>query len=53
VRSGPFNLLLHAGLELELAPWLSALVVVHQNVVANPVQYGPGIGVGLSARLGG
>ena len=53
VRSGPFNLLLHAGVQVELERWLSALVIVQQDVVANPVQYGPGIGVALTARLGG
>jgi hypothetical protein len=52
VRSGPFNLLVHAGVELALAPRLSALVVLHQDVVANPVRYGPGIGVALTGRLG-
>jgi len=53
VRNGPFNVLLDAGLEIELERWLSALVIVHQDVVANPVQYGPGIGLALTARLGG
>jgi hypothetical protein len=53
VHNGPFNLLLNAGVEIELQPWLSALVVLHQDVVANPVQYGPGIGVALTAKLGG
>lgn len=52
VQNGPFNLLLDAGVEIELQRWLSALVVVHQNVVANPVQYGPGFGLALTARLG-
>jgi len=52
VKNGPFNVLLHAGVEVELQQWLSALVVVHQNVIANPVQYGPGIGIALNARLG-
>lgn len=55
IRNGPFNLLLHADVELELEfeRWLSALVVIHQDAVANPVQYGPGFGVALTARLGG
>jgi hypothetical protein len=52
VKSGPFNVLLHAGLEVELAPWLSALVIVNQDVIADPVQYGPGIGFALAGRLG-
>lgn len=53
VQSGPFNLLLHAGIEIELQRWLSAVLVIHQNVVANPVQYGPGIGLALTGRIGG
>jgi hypothetical protein len=53
VRNGPFNVLLHAGIAVELERWLSAVVVVHQDVVADPVRYGPGIGLALTARLGG
>jgi hypothetical protein len=53
VQNGPFNLLLHAGVEIELQRWLSALFIVHQDVVANPVRYGPGFGFALTARLGG
>jgi hypothetical protein len=53
VQSGPFNLLLHAGIELELQRWLSAVVIVHQDVIASPVQYGPGVGVALTGRIGG
>jgi hypothetical protein len=53
VQSGPFNVLVHAGVEIELQPWLSALVILHQDVIANPVQYGPGVGLALTARIGG
>jgi hypothetical protein len=52
VHSGPFNVLVHAGIELALARQLSAIVVVHQDIVADPVRYGPGIGIGLTGRLG-
>jgi hypothetical protein len=52
VENGPLNVLLHAGVQIELERWLSALVIVHQDVVANPVKYGPGIGIALTARLG-
>jgi hypothetical protein len=52
VESGPFNLLLDAGLEVELDRWLSALVVVHQDVIASPIAYGPGVGVALIGRVG-
>jgi hypothetical protein len=53
VHDGPFNVLLHAGVEVELERWLSAMLLVHQDLASNPVQYGPGIGVALTARLGG
>jgi len=52
VRSGPFNLLLHAGVEVAFSPLVSGIVIVHQNVVADPVKYGPGVGAGLSIKLG-
>jgi hypothetical protein len=52
VRSGPLNLLLHAGVELALHQRLAPLVVVHQDVITDPVSYGPGIGVALTARFG-
>jgi hypothetical protein len=52
VQNGPLNVLLHAGVEIELAHRLSALLLVHQDVVADPVRYGPGIGVALTGRLG-
>jgi hypothetical protein len=53
VKAGPFNLLLDAGVEIELQPWLSALAVLHQDLTTSPVQYGPGFGIALTARLGG
>lgn len=52
VRSGPFNVLLDAGVEVELDRWLSAVMVVHQDLVADPVQYGPGLGLALTGRWG-
>jgi hypothetical protein len=52
VSGGPFNLLFHAGIELELADRLSALVLVHQDVIADPLRYGPGIGIALTGRIG-
>ncbi len=53
VEDGPFNLLLDAGIEIELERWLSVLAVIHQDIVTSPVQYGPGFGIALTARLGG
>ncbi|MGE0551175.1 MAG: hypothetical protein AB7O24_12570 [Kofleriaceae bacterium] len=52
VRSGPFNALVHAGVEVQLNRWLSGLVLVHQNVMTEPVRYGPGVGVALTGRIG-
>lgn len=52
VTSGPFNLLLHAGIELQLADRLSALVLLHQDVIADPLRYGPGIGIAITGRIG-
>jgi hypothetical protein len=52
VRDGPFNLLIDAGVEIQLEHWLSALVLIHQDLTADPVRYGPGIGVALTARFG-
>lgn len=52
VRSGPFNLLIHAGIELQLADRISALVLIHQDITADPVQYGPGIGIAIAGRIG-
>ena len=52
VTSGPFNLLFHAGIEIELANRLSVLVLIHQDVIADPLRYGPGIGIALTGRIG-
>jgi hypothetical protein len=52
VTSGPFNLLFHAGIELEIADRLSALVLIDQDVIADPLRYGPGIGIALTGRIG-
>jgi hypothetical protein len=52
VTSGPFNLLFHAGIELELANRLSVLVLIHQDLIADPLRYGPGIGIAVTGRIG-
>jgi len=52
VTSGQFNLLFHAGIELELADRLSALILIHQDVIADPLRYGPGIGIALTGCIG-
>jgi len=51
VEGGPANLLLHAGFAYELGGGVSALVLVHQDVTRDPVAYGPGVGLALSASL--
>jgi hypothetical protein len=52
VSSGPFNLLFHAGIELELANRLSVLVLIHQDLMDDPLRYAPGIGIALTGRIG-
>lgn len=52
VDSGPLNLLAHAGVEVQLEDWLSASLVVHQDVIASPLRYGPGFGVALNGQFG-
>jgi hypothetical protein len=52
VQAGPFNLLVHAGVEIRLSQRVSALAIVHQDVMTSPVQYGPGFGIALTGRLG-
>lgn len=52
VHNGPFNLLVEAGVEVALNDWLSALAVVHQDTIRDPVSYGPGVGLALTAKLG-
>jgi hypothetical protein len=52
VTSGPPNVLVHAGIEIELADRLSALILLHQDVMDDPLRYGPGIGVAITGRIG-
>ena len=49
-EAGPVNVLLHAGIAVELGAF-TALVLVNQNMDRDPVRYGPGIGFALSASL--
>jgi hypothetical protein len=49
-ESGPINLLLHAGVEYAIDQHFAALVLVHQDVIADPVQYGPSLGLAISAH---
>ena len=43
VDSGPANMLLHAGVSVQLGKSITGLVLVHQDVTPDPVRYGPGI----------
>lgn len=52
VSGGPINILLHAGVEVAITDRFSTLVAIHQDLVADPVQYGPGIAFAVSAKLG-
>jgi hypothetical protein len=53
VSTGPWNLIAHAGVSVELGAGVRASVLVHQDLVADPVAYGPGIGVMLAIPIGG
>jgi len=52
VINGPFNFLFHAGVEVAVTRLVSALIVIHQDVIADPVRYGPGVGAALTLRFG-
>ena len=53
VQSGPFNLLISAGLEAALlGGQLEATVVLYQDLTLDPVGYGPGLAVLVSVPLG-
>lgn len=52
VEEGPFNILLDAGVAYDFTKQLSGSVVLNQNLTADPVQYGPGLQVALTAKLG-
>jgi len=52
VESGPFNILLDAGVAYDFTKQLSGSLIINQNLTANPVQYGPGLQVALTAKLG-
>jgi hypothetical protein len=49
-EAGPVNVLLHAGAAYRMGP-ITALLLVHQNLDRDPVIYGPGIGLALSATI--
>jgi hypothetical protein len=51
VEGGPTNVLLHAGFAYQLLDGISVLLLGHQNVTTDPVRYGPGLAVALSASL--
>ncbi|MBA3394963.1 MAG: hypothetical protein H0T89_20115 [Deltaproteobacteria bacterium] len=50
LEGGRRNVLVHAGFAVRLGP-VSALVLVNQNLTQDPVHYGPGVGLALSATL--
>lgn len=53
VESGPFNLIISAGLEAAfMAGALEASFVLYQDVTQDPVKYGPGLGVLVNVPLG-
>lgn len=53
VESGPFNLVISAGLEAALMGGaLETSLVLYQDVTQDPVRYGPGIGILVNVPLG-
>jgi hypothetical protein len=47
---GPVNVLVHAGAAYQMGAF-TAMLLVHQNLDRDPVVYGPGIGLALSATI--
>lgn len=52
VESGPLNVLIDAGVAYDFTKQLSGSLVINQNLTADPVQYGPGVQVAFTAKLG-
>jgi hypothetical protein len=52
VRSGPFNALVNVGFSYDFSSQISGTAILHQNVVQDPVEYGPGLQLALTAKLG-
>jgi hypothetical protein len=49
VSSGPYNVLVDAGVELRVSN-VSLLALVHQDLTTDPVRYGPSVGLALAAH---
>lgn len=52
VQDGPLNVIVGANVEVRIVPWLSAIAELSWPVTAEPVRYGPIVGVGLRAGTG-
>ena len=52
VESGRFNVLVHAGIEVALGGGINGLVLIHQDLTAAPVRFGPGLGAAIQVPLG-
>ena len=52
VSSGPFNLVLSAGVEIDLAYHVKGSVVLYQDLTQDPVSYGPSLGAMVIVPLG-
>jgi hypothetical protein len=52
VENGPLNLLANIGASYDLSDHILGTLIINQNLIANPVQYGPGIQLSLTAKLG-
>ena len=49
-EAGPVNVLVHAGAAYQMGAF-TAMLLVHQNLDRDPVVYGPGVGLALSATI--
>jgi hypothetical protein len=52
IESGPFNLLVHAGVEIALGHGIKGILIAHQDLTAAPVRFGPGLAAAIQLPLG-
>lgn len=52
VRAGPMNMIVAAGVEVDLGAGLKAFTQLAQPITRDPLAYGPSVGAGLSLALG-
>lgn len=52
VQGGPFNLIAHAGVAIDVGGGVTASAYLSQDLIRDPVAYRPGVGVLISLPLG-